>query len=187
MWWCDLNLEYKVQIFATLGGIIIALISTFLAHYFSRLSSKAKSKKLYQQSLESIDATFDWQLGQLSRLETSLNHLKDASVISKKIVIDNLPVKLETNLLLSLLDNLVSHEKGEKNLLKLIIVYINHIDEFNYQLDFKNANKTLENLNDKSIEESINEYFKDIKKEYIDKIQLEVKYCKQWIEKELKK
>ena len=188
MWWTKLDIEYKVQVVAILSGAFIAIFTTFLAYRYNRLQEQKSQKQLYFQTLDIIEATFDWQTGQLNRLSTSVKLLKESSLIDKKIIIDNLPVKLETSILLKTVDNLLPYKKSEKKLIKLLIVYINHIEELNYQLNFINANKTIETLkNEESIDDGINNFFDSIQTEYIDKIKKEIQICRQLINKEKNK
>lgn len=188
MWWFKLDIQYRVQIIAILSGAFIAILTTFLAYRYNRLQEQKSQKQLYFQTLEIIEANFDWQIGQLSRLSTSIKLLKESSLIDKKIVIDNLPVKLETSILLKNIDNLIPYVKSEKKLIKLLIVYINHVEELNYQLNFINANKTIDTMkNEESIEKGINDFFGSIQTEYVDKIKMEIQICRQLIEIERKK
>ncbi len=115
MWWTKLDIEYKVQVVAILSGAFIAIFTTFLAYRYNRLQEQKSQKQLYFQTLDIVEATFDWQTGQLNRLSTSVKLLKESSLIDKKIIIDNLPVKLETSILLKTVDNLLPYKKSEKN------------------------------------------------------------------------
>lgn len=188
MWWCNLDMEYKVQIIATLSGAFIAIITTFLAYRFNKLQEQTNSKQLYFQTLNITEANFDWHLGQLNRLSTSIDLLRESSLIDRKIVVDYLPVKLETSILLKIIDNLIPYKKGNKDLIKLLIVYVNHLEELNYQLKFDNANKTISALSEEqSINDGINDFFDAIQKEYIDKIKKEIQLSRQLIEIEHKK
>ncbi len=58
----------------------------------------------------------------------------------------------------------------------------------NYQLNFINANKTIETLkNEESIDDGINNFFDSIQTEYIYKIKKEIQICRQLINKEKNK
>jgi hypothetical protein len=55
----------------------------------------------------------------------------------------------------------------------------------NYQLNFINANKTIETFKNKeSLENGINSFFDSIQMEYIDKIKKEIQICRVLINKE---
>ena len=114
--------------------------------------------------------------------------LKSASLIEKQIIIDDFPTKFESSILQKSIENLVDYKGSDEVLIKLLIFYLNHIEDLNYQLKFTSANKTISTLNnDDSIEQGIHDYFNSIKTEYLEKIKNEILICEKLITQEKNK
>ena len=162
-----------------LPGIIIAIVAAALTFYFSRLSENKNAKLTYFKTFEIIEASFDWNLSQINRLDTSLTLLKEKSIKSKTIIIDEFPVSFNSSIIQASVDKLIRYKKSDEQLIKLLIFYSNHLEELNYQIKFEAVNKTIKGLDEERIEEDISTYFNSIQSEYLDKLKTEIEICKQ--------
>ena len=181
----NLNLEYTSQIIAMFSGALIAILSSYLTYRFSVNQEYAKDKRIYRKNLNIIDSNLDWQINQIDRLENSLSILHETSLKEGQITIDKFPTTFNIRILQNSINNLTEYKESDELLLRTLIFYLNHIEDFNYQLEFINANKIISTLKDeKRIEIGINDFFASLKKEYIEKLKYEIKLMKNFIIKE---
>jgi hypothetical protein len=169
----DLQVEYKVQIIAIFSGAFIAILSAFIAYLFSIRQADKKEKCVYLKNLSIIDSNIDWQLNQITRLESSLLLLHKTSLSDGQISISEFPTTFNTKILQNSINNLTEYKESNETLLKTLIFYLNHIEDFNHQLEFENANTIITTLDDKDgVEAGINDFFASLKEDYIEKIRL---------------
>lgn len=164
----------KNQIIITSSGILIAIIASLSAHFLSIRKENKNSEVAYYKTFEIINANFDWHISQLSRLEISLLQIKETSLITKSIIIEEFPINLNSSIILSSINQLMKYKYSDEKLIKLLIFYSNHLEELNYQLKFASANETISKLDENDIESGINEFFDSIQLEYIDKLKDEI-------------
>ena len=162
--------------------ILIAAFAAFFTYFLARYQDNQNAKEKYYKTFDIVEATLDWHTSQLRRLNDGLNHLRDASISEKYIIVDNFPVEFNSSIILSSVKELITYKKCDEKLIKLLVFYSNHLDELNYQIEFAPANKTIEKLKEEEIEESIRDYFASIENDYIKELELEIKLCKGMME-----
>ena len=168
------DMDIKEQIILTASGILVAIIAAFLTYFLTRFQENKKSEKLYFKTFEIIDATFDWHLSQLNRLDKSLGYLEEASVKSRNIIIDKFPARFNSSIIQKSVENLISFKGCDEKLVKLLVFYSNHIEELNEQLDFSEIHNTMDKIELFEKEESIRSFFSEIRTEYVEKLKTEI-------------
>ncbi|MEI6062380.1 MAG: hypothetical protein WCR72_16895, partial [Bacteroidota bacterium] len=175
------------QLVGTSGGILIALLATYLSYRYSRYQASKKEKTRYQGMLYTLHVELYWQNLHFDLLIKTLESLKIVSIQNKSFVLEDAPMQFDLFIIEKGLANIIEYKNYKHELVALLVSHLNQIRSINQFLDFKNVSALNNNLQvKKCVEKSIESYFDTLSNEYINKTQPGISVIRKMIEDELK-
>jgi len=171
-----------------IGGLMIAIIASFLTHFFSNYRQRAKEKTLYIGLLQTMLIEITYQKHQLEKIGESVKSFMELSIERKKFVADSIPIPLNLSISDSILSKIIDYKRYERSVFVNLAIYLNQLRDVNTYLNFKIARDINSTLNDAIVSEnSIQVYFSVLQNDHINRAKTGNVKLKLLIEKELHK
>jgi len=175
------------QLFGIMGGIIVAIIASFMTYWLSQIQILQNDKKAYKSLIYTLLVEVTWHKNHLKLLKGTLGDIRIASELEHTFVLKEPPMQFSLSIIEASLPKIVNYRIYNSRLVTLLTSYLNQIRDINHYLDFKNAGILLNYIKDiKDIDCKITSYFYVLNTEYLDKAMINIEDIRNLISKELK-
>lgn len=178
--------NFKGQIVATLGGIVIAIFTVLFSTYFNNNQIEKQDRILYQAKLYTLSVELYWQNEQFKRLQETLNEIELTSKAVPDFVISSSLMQFDLSIIEKSITDISDYDESDQRLAALLTSYKNLLKEINFYIDFSTLNSMLADNTIQSEGKSlIPSYIHVLNTEYIEKTQPKIELIQDLISHEL--